>query len=211
MNLLRARSSLVTLLRPYLLIILVGSLISFGIGYYSPHLLKNKEENIIAVKLPNKPTGVIPTMIPLTATPTVIYVPGPTPMVFDTYDIEELKGFPPYPGSTFIKKEVYGVCDKNTTDSLFVCDKKEFKWTTPDDFDMVSNYYAEKVNIANSGWSCNGGGGEYGGPRSASTGLGCTKGDLYINWVFDTYPPELNTTNLNLRIFQNGVDVFSLR
>lgn len=100
--------------------------------------------------------------------------------------VQDSLGFPVYPGATEGAIMQNPTCQEGQDQAMTGCDSTVYSWTTPDDYDTVRGWY-EAVNT--DGWKCSeGGAGDYGGPRDASSISSCSKGgvDYKVNYEADS-------------------------
>lgn len=193
--------------RTYVIVTLIGTFISFSIGYYGykflPHKEKviNKETTTPNENVYNEPTSeyILPTLTEEEK------IPPPKPFELMEYDNSELLGFPIYPNSTFINKTIYPRPKDALPTPHFLYELKEYNWSTTDDFDAVVDFYENKTNISGSGWSCLGISGERGGPRDGSGGTTCNKGEQFVSFMLMAAPFEPKNTSWQIEIYKDGM------
>ncbi len=115
-------------------------------------------------------------------------------------NISNLQNFPLYSNAIFVKEDIYPAC--NDVQSSQPCDLSLYTWTTTDSFEKVSSFYTNKVNMANSGWNCNGGSGSYQNSQDAQSSVRCTNNSNRFFYL--DLQSTSNGTRIDLRIYKNG-------
>jgi hypothetical protein len=190
-------------IKTYIIGTLIGTLISFSIGFFGYKFLSRGQEVTKKVaNIPQKNIYIEPTIKDVPPLPNEEEIPPPAPLELTEYDNDELLGFPIYPNSKFISKTVY----PRSEDAVphYLHDIKEFNWNTTDDFDTVSSFYNNKTNISGTQWSCMGISGERGGPRDGSGGTICNKGNRVINLILAAAPFKPYVTKWIIKIYKEG-------